>query len=270
LLRCVFEAVPEKMDYTCLHDCLVPDGVHRVRQALQPVAHHHQHIGRTAVLDFRADPHPVLRPLPVAVLPGPQAQYVPLAVGGHAQGEVDGPVRYLPVADLDVDRIDEKDRVNRIQRPALPFCYLLDDPVGHVADHLLRHLGAVHLGQVRGNLPVGQALRGKGNHHVIDPGQMALPLTDDLRLETGVPVPRHRDSHRPAIREHRLLPAAVTGIPAITAFRVMPGVTGPSKLTGKLSPFDYFRWYQGVAERARAWRPSALFLVTWRVCGASP
>ena len=67
-------------------DGLLPHGIDRVRQSLQPVADHHQHVPGTAVLDLRADPHPVLRALPVAVLPGPQAQDFPLAVHGDAQG----------------------------------------------------------------------------------------------------------------------------------------------------------------------------------------
>ncbi len=66
----------------------------------ESVAHHHQHVRRPAVLDFRADPQPVLRALPVAVLPGPQAQHVTLTVHGDAQGELDGPVRDLPLPDL--------------------------------------------------------------------------------------------------------------------------------------------------------------------------
>jgi hypothetical protein len=105
------------MDNTRLHDGLLPHGVDRVRQSLQSVADHHQHVPGAAVLDFRADPHPVLGPFPVAVLPGPQAQHVPLAVCGDAQGEIDRTVGDLALADLDVDRVDEDHRVNGVQWP---------------------------------------------------------------------------------------------------------------------------------------------------------
>jgi hypothetical protein len=63
-----------------------------------------------------------------------------------------------------------------------------------------------------------------GNHHVIDPGEPPLPFGDDFGLEAGIAVPWHRDFHRPGIGEHGLSPVAVAGIPAITAFRVMPAV----------------------------------------------
>ena len=93
-----------------------------------------------------------------------------------------------------------------------------------VRDRLLGHLRAVDLGQVRGDLPVGQPFRRQGNHHVVDPGQPPLPFGDDFRLEAGIPVPRHRDLHRPGLGEHRLGPAPVAGIAAIAAFRVVLGI----------------------------------------------
>ena len=60
----------------------------------------------------------------------------------------------LALADLHVDRINEQDRVDRIQGSVLfrqPIYHL----VGNNADRLLGDLGAVHLGQVRGDLPNG-------------------------------------------------------------------------------------------------------------------
>jgi hypothetical protein len=83
-------------------------------------------------------------------------------------------------------------------------------PVGDRGDRLLRHLGAVDLGQVRGDLPVGEPFRGQGNHHVLDAGQPPLPFGDNSRLEAGIPVPRHGNLYRPGIGEHRLGPVAVT------------------------------------------------------------
>src|SRR4029077_19816348 len=80
----------------------------------QTVADHHQDVPGAAVLDLGADPQPVLGPLPVAVLPGPQAQEAALAVCGDAQRQVDGPVRDLTLADLHVDRVDENHRINSL------------------------------------------------------------------------------------------------------------------------------------------------------------
>ena len=170
------------------------------------------------------DPQPVLGAFPVAVLPGPQAQHVALAVHGDAQRQVDGPVGDLALADLHVNGVDEDHRVHGVQRPALPFRQALHHPVGNSRDRLLGDLGAVDLGQVRGDLPVGQPFRRQGNHHLIDPGQPPLPFGDDFRVETGIPVPRHRDFHRPGIGEHGLRAVAVTGIAAVAAFRVVLAV----------------------------------------------
>jgi hypothetical protein len=74
---------------------------------------------------------------------------------------------------------------------------------------------------VRGDLPVREPFRGQGNHHLVDPGQPPLPFSDDFRLETRVPVPRHRDFHRPRIGEHSLGPVTIAGIAAIAAGRVV-------------------------------------------------
>ena len=70
-------------------------------QAFQPVADEHEDVAGAAVLDLGQDAEPELGALAVAVLPGPQAQDVPLAVHGDPQGQVDGPVGDLALADLD-------------------------------------------------------------------------------------------------------------------------------------------------------------------------
>jgi hypothetical protein len=207
-----------------MHVCTMafsPHGIHRVWQSFQPVADHHQHVPGAAVLDLRADPQPVLGPLPVAVLAGPQAQDVALAVHGDAQRQVDGPVGDLALADLHLDGVDEDHRIHGVQGAALPVRHSLHHPLGNGRDRLLGHLGAIHIGQVRGDLPVGQPFRGQGNDHVVDPGQPPLPLGDDFRLEAGIPVPRHRNLDRPGAGEHGLLAVAVAGITAIPARRVI-------------------------------------------------
>jgi hypothetical protein len=48
---------------------------------------------------------------------------------------------------------------SRIQRPALPVRQALHHPVGDRGNGLLGDLRAVNLGQVRGDLPVGQPFR---------------------------------------------------------------------------------------------------------------
>ena len=61
-----------------------------------------------------------------------------------------GLVTHLPVPDLDHDRVDEDRRVDGLQRPGHPQGHLVNDAVGDPADRVLRHAGAVDLGEVGG------------------------------------------------------------------------------------------------------------------------
>src|SRR5260370_35953077 len=158
---------------------------------------------------------------PVAVRGGPEAEQVTRGVWGDAQGEVDGPAGDLALADLHVNGAGEDHRVNGVQWPALPFRQAFHDPVGDRGNGLLGDLGAVHLGQVRGDLPVGEPFRRQGNHYLIDAGEPPLPFGDDFRLEVGIAVSRHRELHWPGLRNHRLRAVAVAGIAAVAAFRVV-------------------------------------------------
>ncbi|GGL36614.1 hypothetical protein GCM10012283_18820 [Phycicoccus endophyticus] len=53
--------------------------------------------------------------------------------------------------------------------------------------------GTVDLGEVRADLPGGQAPGGQRQHDRVDIGQAALALPDDHWLEAALPVPRHLD-----------------------------------------------------------------------------
>src|SRR6266566_3225126 len=174
------------MHDTCLRYRLLPDRAHRIRQALEAVADQHAHAGDATVLDLGQDPQPELGALPVAVLAGPQARDVALAVRGDAQGQADGAAGDLALADLHVDGAGEDHRVYRVQWPTLPFCQAVRHPAGDRGDGLPGDPGAVDPGQVRGDFPAGQPFRGQGNDHLVDPGQPPLPLGDDFRLEAGI------------------------------------------------------------------------------------
>ena len=62
-----------------------------------------------------------------------------------------------------------------VYRRAL-YRWLEDCDVRDVLIVCLETSAAVHLGQVRGDLPVGQLFRRQGNDHLIDSGEPALPL----------------------------------------------------------------------------------------------
>jgi hypothetical protein len=60
--------------------------------------------------------------------------------------------------------------------------------VGDPADGLLRHRGAVDLGEVRGDLTSGQPVGIQRQDDLIDPAESALPLLYDHRLKGPLPV----------------------------------------------------------------------------------
>ncbi|MDQ1064589.1 hypothetical protein QFZ32_000028 [Streptomyces canus] len=202
-----------------LHDRPRPDRLHRLGQALEPVADQHQHIAHAAVLDLGEDVRPVLGAL--AAFTCPQPQNLPPALGGHGQGHVDGPVGHRTVADLHVDGIDENHRTDGVERPALPFGHALQHLVGDGGDGLPGDLGAIDLGQVRLHLPGGQALRGQRDDHLVDAAQALLPLLDDLWFEGAVAVAGHDYLHRSDISQDGLGAFAVAGIAAVLASRVV-------------------------------------------------
>src|SRR3990172_8055589 len=101
------------MDDTKLCDRLRPDLADRVGQPFETVADDDAHVVHAAVADLGEHAQPVLRAF--AAVAGPQAKDVASTIDGHGQGDVDGPVRDLPVTDLDVDAVDEHDRVDRVE-----------------------------------------------------------------------------------------------------------------------------------------------------------
>ena len=89
--------------------------------------------------------------------------------------------------------------------------------VGDPADRFLADRGAVDFGEVRADLPAGQPLRIQGQDDLIDPGQPALPLLHDLRLERSVPVAGYLDLHVPGgLGQHRLRSGAVADVGGVS------------------------------------------------------
>ncbi len=160
-----------------------------------------------------------------------------MAVDGDRHRQVDRPVRDLTIPDLDVNGIDEHDWIDGVEGSVLPLGHTVHHLVGDGGDGLLRHVGAVHLGQVGADLAVGQPLGRQRQDHVVDPGQAPLPFPHDLRLERARSVPRHADLDRTDVGEHRLGPAAVTSVPAAPTGRVVlvvADVVGDLTVQGRL------------------------------------
>jgi hypothetical protein len=109
--RRVPEGVADQVDDAGLHHCLREDRLDRVRQALEAVADHKEDVGHAAVLQLGEHAHPELRGLPAAGA-GPQAEHVLVPGQVDSDRGVDRPVADLPVANFDVDRVDEDRRVD--------------------------------------------------------------------------------------------------------------------------------------------------------------
>jgi hypothetical protein len=80
----------------------------------------------------------------------------------------------------------------RHRGPVAPVGHLLDHLVGDPGDGLLRYRGPVDLREVGADLPGGQSLGRKRQHHLVHAGQPPLPLPDDLRLRSCPPGPGGR------------------------------------------------------------------------------
>ncbi len=173
----------------------------------------------------------------LAAVTDPQPQDVPLPVHRDAQGDVDRPIGDTAIADLHLDRVDENDRVHRIQRPRLPGPKALQHPVGDHRDGLPGDLGAVDLGQVRLHLPGGQALGDQRHHQVLHPAKAPLALAHDLGLEAGVTVTGHLEFHGADLGQDRLGAVAVARVAAVAPRRVaglVAQVVGELALQGAL------------------------------------
>ncbi len=120
-----------------------------------------------------------------------------------------------------MDRIDEDHRIHRVEWPVLPLDHALDDLVGDGGDGLPRHLGAIDLRQMRGDLTGRQTLGGQRDHHLVHTAQTPLPLRDDPGLEAGIAVAWHVDLDRADIGEHGLGPGAVTRVTGPAAGRIV-------------------------------------------------
>jgi hypothetical protein len=105
-----------------------------------------------------------------------------------------------------------------------PLAHTLDHAVGDRGNRLLGDIGAVYLGQVRGDLTVGQSLGRQRHHHVIDPRQAALAFRYELRGEATFAVAGHTDLDRAGVGQHRLDSLAVAGVLPVTAGRVVLAV----------------------------------------------
>src|SRR4051794_13763981 len=184
------QALPQQVDDAGLHGRVREDGRDRVREALQAVDDRDQDVLDPPVPQLVHDPQPELGAL---VLLQPQAQDFLGAVGADAQGDVDGLVPHQPlVAHLDPERVEEDQRIGRLQRPRLPCRDLVQHRVGDRADQVRRDVDAVQLAQVADDLAGAHAPRVHRDDLVVEAGEAPLVLGDQLRVEARLPVAWYR------------------------------------------------------------------------------
>jgi hypothetical protein len=82
--------------------------------------------------------------------------------------------------------------------------HILNHRVGHPGDQIPRHLAAVDVSQVVGDVAGSHALRIQREHRVIEAGQPPRVLGHHRRTKRPSPVPGHADAHLADIRAHRL------------------------------------------------------------------
>ena len=99
------------MHHARLHDREWPDPRNGLRQALQSVATHEACVHDAAIPQFSEHIDPLLCPFP-PVVPTHKSKNVATTVEVDPHRHVDRPVRDLPLADLEHDRVDDDHRIH--------------------------------------------------------------------------------------------------------------------------------------------------------------
>ena len=148
----------------------------RIGKALQAVDDGEEDVLDAAVAKFVHHPEPELGAL---VLLEPQAEHLLGAVGTDAQRDVDRFITdHALVADFHPQRIEEHQRIDRIERPLLPGRYFIEHGVGHRADQVRRYVDAVQLVQMPDDLTGAHAARVHRHDLLVEAGKAALILSD--------------------------------------------------------------------------------------------
>lgn len=193
-----------------LHDRARPGGFDGLGEPGQPIATHDQGVGDAAVTELGQHAGPELRAL--AGL-NPDPEYVFHSVQVDTDRDVGGLVADLvAVADLDHQRVEVDDRIDRVQRPGLPRLDLVEDRVGDLADRLVRQLGADRAREVGLDVTDRHPARVQADDHVSQPADLPFALGHQPGLEGRVPVPRNVQRYRLDLGMHRLRGRPIPGI----------------------------------------------------------
>jgi len=182
----------------------------RWEAALEAIGDGDQDVMDTARLQIVKDFHPEFCTFGVL---DPDTEDVAAAVGQHAQGQVHGlGAHHRLITDLDPQRVEEHDRVHRLQRAALPGRNLAHDGVGDAADEVGRDVYRIHLSKKPLDLAHRHAACVHGNNFVVKAGEATLMLTDELRLKRARAVAGHIDAQGASVGQHGLGALAIAMI----------------------------------------------------------
>src|SRR6266545_3292047 len=135
----------------------------------------------------------------------PEAEAVAFAVERDADRDVDGLLAHdLLVADRDLERVQIDNRVQLLERPALPGADVVLDRGGHLADQPVRDVDSVQLAQMPLDLPGRHPARVQREDLLVEAVERAAVLGHDPRLKRRVTVTWQLDRDRPVDRAQRL------------------------------------------------------------------
>jgi len=114
--------------------------------------------------------------------------------------------------DLHPDRVEEHQRIGRIERTGLPGGDLLQHSVGDGRYQVRGDVDAIKLAQMAGDLARAHAARVHRDDLVVETGEAALIFGDQLRVEPALPVTRHINVDLARVGHHRLAAIAVPAV----------------------------------------------------------
>ena len=166
-----------------------------------------QNITDASVLQLVHDAQPELGAFGVF---DPKAQNILRSVRLDAKCNIDGFVAHQAlVADFDPQRVEEDQRIARLQRAVLPFANRFQNRVRHRRDQIGRNFEPIDLKQMTLDLPHRHPARIHGYDLVVEAGKSPLVASDQLRIESSFTVTRNTKIELRRLGDHALLRIAV-------------------------------------------------------------
>ncbi|KVN92973.1 hypothetical protein WJ70_14060 [Burkholderia ubonensis] len=202
-------------------------------EAAQAVNDGDQDVVQAAVLQFVEDLQPELGTLGLL---DPQTQHFLAAVGPNSQRKVHRLVLDRAfVANLQPKCVEIHDRIHGLERALLPLLDVGQHLIGNRGNQIRRHLQPVQFQQMALNLANAHAARIHADHVVVEAGQPALILADQLRLERRLPIARNIQLQFAVGRDDRLAARAVAVIAGLALLRLALQVMGQLRRQHALS-----------------------------------